>query len=186
MIGPGGAPFTAGGASLASSQGDGQSRRVGLIVAAALVASLALVVTYLVLGGGSYEPAEARDPCVERPVEWPQGFEAVAERIGLSALDGAACELRVTREDLLIALADPERRARFLDERHVSEERLEAALRAGLERALDDAVAAGAVGGIEALLLRQAIDRAPIGLAVQLAQSETIRDILGLFQYLPG
>jgi hypothetical protein len=140
---------------------------------ASVAASLAVLVTYLALGGASYKPADVADPCEPRPIEAPEGLDATLQQLALSALDGAACELRVTREDLLAALADPETRVTFLDESEVSDEALEATLRAGLDRAYDDAVEAGAIGGVEAFLIGGAIELAPVDVIVDIAQSES-------------
>jgi hypothetical protein len=157
--------------------------RVVLVTLAACVATIG---AYLALGGGSYQPTPVADPCEPRPLTAAEGTDEVLQAVALSALDGAACELRVTREDLLAALADPGVRSGFLDERRISDQRLEAAIRAGLERSYDDAVSAGRIAGIEAFLLRQAIDRAPIALIVDIAQSETARDAAGLLRDLLG
>ena len=143
-----------------------------------LTASVAVLGSYLALGGASYRPAEVADPCDPRPIEAPEGTEAVLQQIALSALDGVACELQVTREDLLAALADPDARTRFLDERQIPDEQLEAAVRAGLDRAYEDAVSVGAIDGIEAFLLRQAIELAPLDVIVDIAQSGTVESLL--------
>ena len=146
----------------------------------AIGASLAVLASYLALGGGSYEPTPVADPCEARPIADPEGTDEVVQQVALSALDGAACELRVTREDLLAALADPELRARFLDERRISDETLERAVRSGLERAHADAVAAGQISGIEELLIGEAIERAPLSLIVDIAQSDTAQGAAGM------
>lgn len=146
---------------------------LGVTVFACVVA----LVTYVALGGGSYAPAEVADPCEPRPVEQPEGLEAVLQQLALSALDGAACELQVPREDLVASLADPEERARFLDERQISDETLEAAIDGALRRAYDDAVANGTLGGVEAFLVEQAIELAPTEAIVDIAQSESGQEI---------
>jgi hypothetical protein len=144
------------------------------VLVAALVASIGLVATYLALGGGSYEPAAVANPCDPRPpAAEPEGIDENVQAIALSALDGAACELRVTREDLLAALADPERRAAFLDENRISDATLEAAVRSGLDRAYDDALAAGRLDGLEATLIGEAIELVPVSVLVDIAQSDT-------------
>ena len=150
-------------------------------IAIATVAACVLVLGgYLALGGGSYEPTPVTDPCEARSIGDPDGIDEVVQQVALSALDGAACELRVTREDLLAALADPERRARFLDERQISDATLEATVGAGLDRAYADAIAAGQIDGIEELLLGEAIERAPLDVIVDIAQSETAQGAAGL------
>jgi hypothetical protein len=157
------------------------------VLAATLAASVGLLGAYLGLGGGSYEPAAVANPCDPRPPPAePEGLDEVVQELALSALDGAACELRVTREDLLAALADPERRAAFLDENRISDETLEGTVRAGLDRAYDDAVAAGRIDGLEATLIGEAIELAPVSVIVDIAQSETAQGAAGALGGLGG
>ena len=59
----------------------------------------AVVVPYLALGGASFEPTPVADPCLKRDRPDPGDLEAVLEQVVLSALDGAACELGVSREE---------------------------------------------------------------------------------------
>jgi hypothetical protein len=137
-------------------------------VGAAVAVSAALVSLYLALGGASYEPTPVADPC--QPREWrsPEGIEESAEQFTLSALDGAACELHVTRERLALALATPEARRRFAAEYGIDDAQLEAAVRAGLERAVDDAERAGALNPLVASGLRAAIAQLPVDEAIAL------------------
>jgi hypothetical protein len=147
------------------------------ILLATAAAGVALLALYLALGGGSYEPEDVANPCDPRPlVTAPEGLDEQVQQLALSALDGAACELRVTREDLLAALADPEARQDLLDETQMSDEELEAAVKAGLDRAYDNAVDAGRLEGLEATLIGQAIELVPVSVIVDIAQSETAQD----------
>lgn len=59
-------------------------------------------------GGSHYAPLRPADPCTPRPVTpiVPQ-LEALAEQIVLLGLDNAACRLGISRERLVLALADP-------------------------------------------------------------------------------
>jgi hypothetical protein len=151
-------------------------------LAASVVASIALVVTYLALGGASYEPVAVADPCNPRPIEKPQGGGEVLQQVALSALDGAACELGVSREDLTLALASRNSRERFLREHRVTDEVLEQALRAGLVRAVDDAERVDALTGLEASVIRAAVERLPIGVVIdilQRASGRSVPDLLG-------
>ncbi|HEX5763556.1 MAG TPA: hypothetical protein VFY04_10625 [Solirubrobacterales bacterium] len=139
-----------------------------LLVAVAAVASLALVGAYLAAGGSSYAPAKVQDPC--EPREWrdPGSLEEIAEQFSLSALDGAACELGVTRETLARALATPRARERFAERYGVSEAELARAIRAGLVRAVDDAERAGAIPPLIAGPLRETVRRIPLDQAIEL------------------
>lgn len=151
------------------------------LAAAAALAALALAGAYLALGGSSYEPTEVRDPCEPRPWREPEGIEESAEQFALSALDGAACELRVTRETLAVAIASDEARREFAEEYGVDEARLEAAIRAGLVRAVDDAEAADALSPVVAVPLRALFSRIPVEEAIAL-----IEDARAVFEDVEG
>ncbi|MGI9098340.1 MAG: MFS transporter [Solirubrobacteraceae bacterium] len=131
-----------------------------LLAAAALAA--ALVGSYVALGGGSYKPLSARDPCQPRTWRHPHGTSEVAEQISLSALDGAACRLRVTREELALALTSADGRVTFLREHRIDDRVLADALRDGLRRAVDDARRAGALSAPAAGFARDAVGVLPL------------------------
>jgi len=114
-------------------------RRTLAVLGCSAALGASVPVTYLALGGGSYEPSSVRNPCAPRSWRNPGGLEAVAQQIALSALDGAACHFGVSRETLTIALATSSSRARFARAHHVDSHELENAVRRGLERAVDDA-----------------------------------------------
>jgi hypothetical protein len=132
-------------------------------VALSTAAAVLLVVVYLALGGASYAPAKVADPCDTREWRNPQGAQRVLEQIVLSALDGAACDLGATREEVVLALANDDKRRAFAREHNVTQERLEEVVRTGLLRAIDDAEAADALGSTTADLLRGLVPRIPIG-----------------------
>jgi hypothetical protein len=79
-------------------------------------------------GGGDFVPTRAADPCVARMVTTVStGLDGLAERLVLLGLDGAACRLGMTREALILQLAQPGARSNAEI----------AALRAGLLGAVD-------------------------------------------------
>jgi hypothetical protein len=135
------------------------------LIGAALLASVALVVTFLALGGSSYAPAAVRDPC--KPRQWQQtnGLQDEAQQFTLSALDGTACDLHVSRETLVLALATRQGRDRF-----ANDPRLESAVRAGLRRAIDDGEQAGKISPLIAEGLRQLAEHAPVDEVISLIQ----------------
>ena len=96
-------------------------------IAFSTAAAAALVLVYLALGGASYAPAKPTDPCATRDLRQPQGVEAVAEQIVLSGLDGAACKLGVSREDVVLAFGSRAALERFGREHDVTPEELEQA-----------------------------------------------------------
>ena len=151
------------------------------LVLAALAASATLVVAYLVAGGGDYEPTAVADPCAPREWREPAGVEETAEQFALSALDGAACELHVSRETLAVALGTSESRAEFAAEYGIEDAELEAAVRAGLVRAIGDAERAGELDPLAAEGLRAVAARLPVDEGIAL-----IEDATGLFDGAGG
>lgn len=133
----------------------------------AVGSAIGVIVAYLLAGGASYEPLEVADPCEPRPLEVLAERDAF-EGIALSALDGAACELRVTREELTAALADDAALAAFATEHGLDQDEIVAAVRAGLSRSIDDAELQGLIPGPVADLGRLVAARAPVGAVIDL------------------
>ena len=148
-------------------RGEGRLGGTALVVGS-IVVSLLLVGAYLAAGGSSYEPEKVQDPC--QPREWsnPQTLGQIANQFTISALDGAACQLGVTRETLALALTTPERRERFEKRYGIDDEKLAKAIRAGLVRAVDDAEEAGALTPLIAVPLREAVQRIPLEQAIEI------------------
>lgn len=139
-----------------------------LLVVGAVVVSLILVGAYLAAGGSSYTPEKVQDPCQPRPWSNPQGLGEIANQFTVSALDGAACKLGVSREALARALATPEGRERFKQKYGITDKKLAEAVRAGLVRAVDDAEEAGALSPLIAGPLRETVQRIPLSQAIEL------------------
>jgi hypothetical protein len=131
-------------------------------------AAATLVAAYLALGGASYAPAKVADPCAPRDWRDPGSLGQVAEQIVLSALDGAACDLRVSRERIVLAFADGASLERFARAHGISDEELEALVRSGLIRAVDDAERAGALPARLATRLRDLARRFPVAVLLDL------------------
>jgi len=127
-----------------------------------VIAALALVGIYIAAGGLDYKPTPAADPCEARTWTDPGNAEETAQQFALSAIDGAACELGVSREELTRALADEDSRNEFAEERGLSDQDIEDAVRSGLNRAIDDAEEAGAISSLVAAGLRAAARVMPI------------------------
>ncbi|CAM3573587.1 hypothetical protein [Smaragdicoccus niigatensis] len=60
-------------------------------------------------GGGDFVPARPADPCIARVVApiATGDIEALGTRLVLLGLDGAACRLHISRETLVLQLAQP-------------------------------------------------------------------------------
>jgi len=155
-----------------------------VLVVGSIVAAVALVGIYLAAGGSSYAPAKTQNPCKNRPWRNPEGLQQIAEQFSLSALDGAACRLGVTRETLARALATPESRERFMERYGIDDEKLAQAIRAGLVRAVDDAEKAGALSPFLATPLRETLQRIPLDEAIELVQDA--RSLLGNAESILG
>lgn len=163
-------------------------RRAQFLVVGSILAAVALVGIYLAAGGSSYTPAKTQDPCKHRPWRNPEGLQQIAEQFTLSALDGAACQLGVSRETLARALATPESRERFTDRYEISDAKLARAVRAGLLRAVDDAEEAGALSPLLAAPLRETLRNIPLDQAIELINNaeSLLDDVQGFLGPVEG
>ena len=76
--------------------------------ALALVLVAGVLGVQLANGGGKFEPLQPADPCVQRTItSRDEGIEGLTERLVLLGIDGAACQLGVSREALTLELAQP-------------------------------------------------------------------------------
>jgi predicted MFS family arabinose efflux permease len=107
----------------------------GAVVAAAL-----LVAVYVLLGGGSYGPTALADPCANRARPSVDRTQLLA----LATLDGTACALGTSREELVRSLLAGRPPA------GVSTDKLTAALGDGIDRARRE----GDLSGLAATALR--------------------------------
>lgn len=122
-----------------------------------------LIAIELGMGARDYGEVATTEPCTEMSTFEGEGIDGTVQRIVLSGLAGAACELDVSREEFIVSfgLDDPPVEIDWDDET------IEEATRAGLLRALEDEQARGSIGSLEALLLREVVERAPIDLIIQ-------------------
>ena len=109
-----------------SSNGSTVPQLAVALPGAATVAAL-LIAAHAALGGGDFGPRAVADPCADRARE--AGIEPT-QLVGLAILDGAACNLRISREDFLRTLLESGRRPAG-----VSEDELIDAFTAGVDRA---------------------------------------------------
>jgi hypothetical protein len=124
------------------------------VVACLLVAAVVLIAVELL--AMRTQPRIA-DPCLPRAAFAGHGLDAVVQRVVLDGLDGAACRLGTSREQLVLSIAGD-------TSMHVpaSDARVYAAVRAGVLRALDDAAARGDVPGFAVPFLRRLVEQVPI------------------------
>jgi hypothetical protein len=131
-------------------------------ILAVLLVSVAVLVGVELGKGALHEPApKLANPCHPRGGR-TGGIDATIQRIVLDGLDGAACRLHTTREELVLSFA-PESGVRRRWDQHT----IEVAVRAGLLRSLDEARRRGDLPGFAASILRELVKRAPIGQLVR-------------------
>lgn len=131
-------------------------RPAHLAVAAVIVAVVALIAVEL--GGGALDDGALAlpDPCTRQVTLTAEGVDAQTQRIALTALDSAACDLGVSREELLLDVA-----AAATDGDDLSDE-VRGKLREGLLAAIDTEEEAGHIGGSTAWVLRQTARFTPL------------------------
>jgi hypothetical protein len=128
------------------------------VLAALIVGVGALIAIEFANGATDYGTLEREDPCTAQDDFSGSGLDATLQRIALSGLNGAACELGVTREELVLSFSP----SVAPKEIKWDEATVERAVRKGMLKAVDDAEERGSLPGIAALLLREVIERAPI------------------------
>ncbi len=134
-------------------------RRQALTALTALFVGAGVLIGLELANGAADAGALAvADPCAERAAYPGEGLDAVLQRIVLDGLDGAACELDTTREELVLSLGT----SSAPGEVPWDDETIEQALRAGLLEAIADAEERGSLNAVAALLLRQLVERGPV------------------------
>jgi hypothetical protein len=128
------------------------------VLAALIVGVGALIAIEFANGATDYGTLEREDPCTAQDDFSGSGLDASLQRIALSGLNGAACELGVTREELILSFAP----SVAPKEIKWDEATVERAVRKGMLKAVDDAEERGSLPGVAAFLLREVIERAPI------------------------
>lgn len=133
-----------------------RSRAIAALVAL-FTGAVFLIALEFANGAADAGSLAVRDPCAGRPAYPGQELDAVLQRIVLDGLDGAACELGASREELVLSLSPRSGSTIRWDD-----ETIERAVRSGLLGAIDDAEQRGSLNGIVAALLRQLVQHAPV------------------------
>jgi len=131
-------------------------------VAVAIMVAVALLVTVEFRAGArEYGTRTYVDPCHAPANPYPQGkgIDGTLQRIALSAIDGGACKLGTSREELILSL---EPSSGFGGKVRWTRSTLEDALRAGLVQAIEDADRRNSIPGFVATGLKFVAERAPI------------------------
>ena len=110
-------------------------------------------------GARTFGEVQLADPCEPRAPLPGEGLEATLQRVMLDGLDGAACSLDGSREELVLSFV-PEVAPKEI---RWDDATIERAVRAGLEHSIDAAVARDTIGSVRATILRELVRRAPVG-----------------------
>lgn len=143
------------------------------VLVALLVAGVALVGVELGKGALNEPSPKIASPCAPRSGGPSGGIDATIQRVVLDGLDGAACRLHTTREELVLALGG----SGLGVHRHWDQHTVEVAVRAGLLRSVDEAVRRGDIPGFLAPVVRGVVERVPLKRLVQ--GGFTLSDLLG-------
>ena len=141
------------------------------VLVALLLAGVALIGVELGLGALDEPSPKIANPCQPREGR-SGGIDATIQRIVLDGLDGAACRLHTTREELVLSIGGGSLAPRQWDEHTV-----EVALRAGLLQSVDAAEQRGDVPSFLAPALRGLVERAPLDKLIRGGFS--LSDLLG-------
>jgi hypothetical protein len=137
------------------------------ILAALLVAAVALVAAELVVHA-TQSTVTVANPCQPRAPFPGSGVDATVQRVVLDGLDGAACRLRTTREELVLSLRGSSR---------WNKRTIEVAVRAGLLRAVDEAGTRGDIPALFLPVVRGLVERLPLDKLIEGGIS--VKDLLG-------
>ncbi len=133
---------------------------VGVAVAIMVLVGSLIAVEFRA-GASDYGTRKYVDPCHAPADPYPQGkgIDGTLQRISLSAIDGAACKLGTSREELLLSL---EPKSGFGGKVRWTRSTLDDAVRAGLVQAIEDADHRNTIPGFVATAMKWAAERAPI------------------------
>lgn len=124
----------------------------GRIVLGALGAVAAVLIALeLALGAVSFGRPQLADPCTTNAVATGSGIDATVQRFARATLDGAACQLHTTREELVLSFVPEAGTKRIRWDRQT----IDRALRAGLDHASHELAGNGIVGTALSFALSQ-------------------------------
>jgi hypothetical protein len=109
-----------------------------------LALAAALLIVELSFGALHFGQAKLADPCTSKPAFKGGGLDGEIQRFALSGLNGAACKLHTTREELVLSFVPAAGTKRVRWDRQT----IENALRAGFDQAYHDTEHRGVAGFI--------------------------------------
>jgi hypothetical protein len=132
-----------------------------LVLAALVLGAVILVVVELANGAAGPVSPTIPPPCQTRAPFTGGGLSGVAQRVVLEGLDGAACRLGTTREELVLSLS-PSTTSRRWDRKTI-----EVAIRAGLNHAIDAEQRQGNLPGFLVPALHRLVEKTPFDKLIQ-------------------
>src|SRR6185503_7632362 len=140
-------------------------RRSGLAAAEGVVkilgvllgAALALIVVEFSIGAIGFGKPKLAEPCRDQPAFKGGGLDGEIQRFALSGLNGAACRLHTTREELVLSFVPAAGTKSVRWDRPT----IEAALRGGFHQAIKDLEDRGVAGLVVGHIL-EVIVEAPL------------------------
>jgi hypothetical protein len=115
-------------------------RRLAVLLGLAVT----LLVVELALGAIHFGKPKLADPCTSKPAFEGGGIDGEVQRFALSGLNGAACKLHTTREELVLSFVPAAGTKRVRWDRKTIDD----ALKAGFQQAFDDTKQRGVAGFI--------------------------------------
>jgi hypothetical protein len=112
------------------------------VLVALLAAAAAFLIVELSLGAISFGRPRLADPCTSKPAFEGGGLDGEVQRFALSGLNGAACKLHTTREELVLSFVPAAGTKRVRWDRAT----IENALRSGFDQAFEDTERRGIAG----------------------------------------
>jgi hypothetical protein len=112
------------------------------VVAVLLGAAMVLILVELTTGAIGFGKPKLADPCRDRPAFKGGGLDGEVQRFALSGLNGAACRLHTTREELVLSFVPAAETKTVRWDRPT----IDAALRAGFHQAFEDTKDRGLAG----------------------------------------
>jgi hypothetical protein len=132
-------------------------RCASLAVLLLLGAAVTLIAVELGMGAIDAGEPHLADPCTAKPKLEEGGFfgsiDAAVQRVALSGLNGAACSLHTTREELVLSFSPSvgTKKVRW------TRATIRKALRGGIDKAVHDTAGSGPIADALAFVLRETL-----------------------------
>lgn len=127
------------------------------VLAALFAAAAILIVVEFGMGAASAGEVNLADPCTSSKTFPGSGFDATVQQIVLDGLDGAACQLHTSREELVLSLRPGLGFSRKWDQHTI-----ETAVRSGLLHSVEEAGNRGDIPGFLVGPIQRLVETIPL------------------------